>query len=79
MVLEESLVGETEVEIVIKMVHQVVDKVEEGDLMMDKDKVGREGEIHNNQTIRQMEEALIGREVVEVDDIAGGRDNRAIT
>jgi len=78
-VLEESLVGETEVEIVIKMVHQVVDKVEEGDLMMDKDKVGREGEIHNNQTIRQMEEALIGREVVEVDDIAGGRDNRAIT
>ena len=79
MVLEESLVGETEVEIVIKMVHQVVDKVEEGELMMDKDKVGREGEIHNNQTIRQMEEALIGREVVEVDDIAGGRDNRAIT
>ena len=79
MVVEEFLVGEIEIEIVIKMVHQVVDKVEEGDLLIDKDRVDRQEEAHNNQTIRQMEEALEGREVVEVDDIAGGRDNRTIT
>ena len=63
----------------IKMVHQVVAKVEEEGQLTDQDRVDQEGEIHNSQTNRLMVEALEGREVVEVDGIAGGRDNRAIT
>lgn len=78
MEVEEVQVEERE--ILIKIVHRAVVNLEEGDhLMMDKDKVGQEEGVHNNQTIRQMEEALEDREVVEVDDIAEGRDNRAIT
>jgi len=77
--VEGAQVEEIETGTVIKMVHQVVAKVEEEGQLMDQDIVDQEGEIHNSQTNRQMVEALEGREVVEVDGIAGGRDNRAIT
>jgi len=76
-VVEEIKIGD--MEILMLVIHQVVVMVGEGDLMRDKDQEDQEGGAHNNQTIRQMEEALEDREVVEVDDIAGGRDNRAIT
>ena len=77
--MEGAQVEEIETGTVIKMVHQVVAKVEEEGQLMDQDIVDQEGEIHYSQKIRQMVEALEGREVVEVDGIAGGRDNRAIT
>ena len=49
----------------------------EGDpIMRDTDQEDKGGD--PNLIILQMEEAQEGREVVEVDDIAGGRDNKAI-